>query len=249
MDINKFQWKRVGMLFKLYYPVLHWQIIIYFILSLAMTGLMALGNHYGHVLFPMTVCGLVMSLAYYLAPISITRRDYRHVCAALPATATEKLVFLLLYFGVGMYLVIYGPNYILQYLFPDAVPSAQSITARYGMEGDLGIDFGWWTYPYQFFNAFAIVPVTLWAMVVSKTNRAAMIFAAYIVATIAESMIGGMVGFVWALTHLDEMTSPEDIYKVGDLIEYVFILGTLMAVAIVSVFLPLLYKKLKRCGF
>lgn len=247
MDAEKFQWKRVGMLFNLYYPTLRWQIYGYLLLSLAVTGLMALGQRFGHVMFPVTVCSFILGLAYYLAPISITRRDYRPVSCILPVTAGEKTVFLLLYFGVGTYLLLYLPYMLMQLIFPDAVPSYQTLSTATGVNEY--IDFGAWTYFYSFFSAFAMIPVVLWALVSSKTSRAAMVFAAYVVTTIAESMVGGAVGFVYALTHLDEMNSPEDIFNVVGMIKLVLVISAVMMVILISVFIPLLYRKLKTRGF
>lgn len=237
------------MLFSLYYPTLRWQIFGYLLLSVVVTGLMALGQRLGHIMFPVTVSSFILGLAYYLAPISITRRDYRPISSILPVTTGEKTAFLLLYFGVATYLLLFGPYWLMQLIFPDAVPSYHTLSVVTGV--NKYFDYGAWVYLSNFLSAFAIMPVALWALVVSKTSRAAMVFAAYVVTTVAESMVGGMVGFFYVLTHINELetVSPDDILNVKELVKTVLVISALTVVALISVFVPLLYRKLKTRGF
>ncbi len=249
MDNNdKFQWKRVGMLFSLYFPMIKWQVVGYVILSVAVAGLMALGQRIGHVMFPVTVSSFILGIAYYLAPISFTRRDYRQISDILPVTASEKMVFLLLYFGIGTYLMLNGPFYLLHFLFPDYVPSYIS-----AVNLNLGCDFVLISYISGFVSAFGMVSVSLWALAISKTSRAATIFGAVVAAMVASSFIGGIVGFTYAMTHLSEFENsvedPAMVMNVSGLVKVVFIMGLVVSGSLMATFLTLLYRKLKRCGF
>jgi len=242
---NKFQWKRVGMLFRLYYPMIRWQIVGYVILSIAVTGIMAFGQWMGHVMFPATVGSLMLSIAYYIAPIGFTRRDYRQVCDILPVTAGEKMAFLLLYFGLGTILLLSGPFYLLHFIFPDYVPCYLS-----AYNANVGIEIPVWGYLSGFVSALSVVAVTLWTLVVSKTSRGAMIFAAVVAVNVVMSVIGGIAGIVFAITHFDELkNNPEDILFVGGLVNYIIAIGIFISVTIISVFLTMLYRKLKCRGF
>ena len=249
MDNNdKFQWKRVGMLFRLYFPMIKWQMVGYVILSVAVAGIMALGQHIGYLLFPVTVGSFVLGIAYYLAPIVFTRRDYRQISDILPVKASEKIVFLLLYFGIGTYLMLNGPFYLLHLLLPDYVPNYMS-----AVNVNFDYEFELMTYVSGFVSAFGVVTVSLWALAVSKTSRAATIFGAVVAVMVAQSFIGGIVGFTYALTHIGEFEkSAEDpamVLTATGLVKYVFIMGVALSCTIISIFLTLLYRKLKRCGF
>lgn len=247
METNAFQWKRVGMLFSLYYPVLKWQIAGYLCLAVVMTGLVAVGNSFGYAIIPLTLCSFVLGAAFYLAPISITRRDYRQVCALLPATAAEKMAFLLLYFFIGCYLMLNGPLFAAHFIWPDHVPMYQNLNPQIQ-----NIEISVFGYLSGVITALGIVTVALWTLVVGKTSRAALVFAAVVAVTVAQSIVGGVCGMIYAFSHLDEMellANDGDISSVANLVEFAWKVGLIVSLAIVCVFMALLYKKLKHRGF
>lgn len=238
------------MLFRLYYPMLKWQIVGYLILSIAVAGIITLGQFLGHLTFPITIGAFMLGVAYYVAPVVLTRRDYRQISTILPVTTGEKMAFLMLYFGAGTYLMLNGPLYLLHFVLPDYVPCYTEIYSD-----KVGLSIGALGYLSGYISAFSMVIVALWALVVSKTSRAAMVIAAVVVVTVAQSMIGGIIGLVFAITHIDmfanmdNVPKQEDIMMIGDLVNYVVAITALMSVTIIIIFVTLLYRKLKYRGF
>lgn len=247
-NTDKFQWHRVELLFKLYYPMMRWQMIGYVALSVVVTALIAASKSLNLTIFSITAGSSVLGLAYYLAPIAFTRRDYRQVSDTLPVKASEKLVFLILYFGVITYLLLYVPMYLAQLAFPDYVPNYQEIVNA--AKVDVGFNIGNWAYLTSFASAFSFITVMLWAFVTSKTNRASMIIVAFVVTMVGQGLIGGIAGFVLALNHIDEIIdSHGDITAVKEMVKNIAIIASVLNTALILVFMPMLYNKLKSRGF
>lgn len=247
MNTDKFQWKRVGMIFSLYYPMIKWQMIWYPMLSLAVAGLMALGKYTGHLSVPTTFGSLLISVAYYFAPISLTRRDYRQVSNILPVTAAEKLAFLIVYFYIFTYVMLNVPCVVLQHLFPDYVPCYMMANPTLP-----DIKVGVIGYVCGFMSAFSTMSVCLWALTSIKTSRAAAIIGAWFGFNFLLGLVGGIVGAVYAINHIEmikNLESPEGAQVMTDMLKMVFYTAIPLSLVLVSIFTTLLYNKLKTRGF
>lgn len=247
MNTDKFQWKRVGMIFSLYYPMIKWQIIWYPVLSLAVAGLMALGKCTGFLTVPITFGSLLLSVAYFLAPIALTRRDYRQVSNILPVTAAEKLAFLIIYFYVFTYIMVNVPCGVMQKAFPDYVPCY--VMANPAMPE---ISIGAVGYASGFLSSFTTMSVCLWAMVSLKTSRAAGVVGAWLGFNFLLGLVGGAVGAVYALSHIEmfkDIDSVQGALGLTRMLKHLFIIVIPLSLILVGIFTTLLYKKLKTRGF
>lgn len=240
--------------FQLYYPALKKQIICFPLVSLA---LMWIG-----VLYYRMGCDLEMSLLmpvaaasamYYVAPIGIARRDFKPISALLPVTASEKMTFLLLYFGLFIAVEINLSIIISALIVLPPIPNGLSTL------WDIMTGFGK-HYPPVFLviswgPALAILLCVLYTVVTVKRNRVFKGLLAFVVALILLMLVGGIIGFIVGMlegygylpdlglwNNYAKTLTPRFTYILM-VVEFVF------SLPIVATYLVLLYKKLQRSGF
>ncbi len=166
--MERFSWKRVGMLWHYMYPAVRFQIIWYPVLSLvaALFGTLVLSVS-TDLLVLADVPTTLMGLLVFLAPVALIKHDYHHTTALLPVTAAEKFTVLVLYFVFGVFALVNVPYYVvcgLAWCFnPDLFSSLLSLIGNYfnGI-GYLWIMIG--SYPIN----FALIGIVLLSIVGSK---------------------------------------------------------------------------------
>lgn len=166
--MEKFSWKRVGMLWHYLYPAVRFQIIWYPVLSFvaALFGTLVLSVS-TDLLVLADVHTTLMGLLVFLAPIALIKHDYHHTTAMLPVTAAEKLTVLVLYFVFGVFALVNVPYYVVSGLVwcfkPDLFSSLLSLVSNYFNDtGFLWIMIG--SYPIN----FALIGIVLQSIVGSK---------------------------------------------------------------------------------
>lgn len=233
------------MLLRLYMPTFRWQLLAYFLLSLCMAGLMALGKAHDFILVSTTVCSFVLGTAYYLAPLVLCIHDYRPVCNTLPVTAGEKMAMLLIYFCAITFIALYGPYYLLYVIFPDALPTYSEIVGH-------GVDFNLspWQILLQSLGAVAVVLVVIWGVLSAKGNRILKGICSLVCFIIIEGFISGMAGMAYALSRIDEIKAdPEALVAMPEFLDLTYMIVLAIVIITTSIFLPLIYRNLKHRGF
>lgn len=110
---NKFSIRRFVMAARFYLPVLYRQIIIYAVFSL-LTGLLFIpACKERSIIFLIPFLALVFSTMICLGPLAFSSRGSLVTETSLPATATEKSAFLLLYCFIVLPLILLLPYSII----------------------------------------------------------------------------------------------------------------------------------------
>lgn len=258
---DKFSWRRVWMLWRLYMPSLRKQLwafpLVSILLSMVAVLIMLLDPEVTPANFTLT---LGVSIMFYFAPIALARRDYRALSDQLPVLTSEKMVFLVLYFmGVvmvlttGMQTLVY---FISSHIFP---------AFRHQMEDLYGLALSIYPNRTALFMSnimgLALPSMTLTGVLLAKRNRILMGVLSGIGTYVGICTISGLLGGVMAVVNMrDVIGDPQIAQNIGEQSEFVMetmsnVVSTVvwvvsaLCVAILAVSWTLIYKKMKRGGF
>lgn len=245
---DKFQWRRVGMIARFYYPILRKQIICFPILTVICTFILALSIRKEESMVILLLCSLPIAGMYYFSPIGLARKDCRMLSDQLPVTASEKLVFLLLYFCICINLLTSGVMLLsmlfIYPLFPDLLDWLIKICAEFKAEMGFSV-YNPGMLPTGWFMQFC----TLYGVICSKKNRmihGILIFVGSFLAFLLLSGFGGFfIGVFYGVTH--NAMDPEAM-KVNAallLLQMTSAIGMLASMWLIWK----IYKKLKYSGF
>ena len=132
---NNLSWKRTGMIFAYYMPLVRKQIIWYLIVSTLAGILIPLlyGTGFGNVYY--TLSWSALQFMFNFAPLVFAKSDSQAVETMIPARAGEKLAFYLLYTFVLIPAVTFGIPLLSSYIYiltggtyPDVVEKAMGMT-------------------------------------------------------------------------------------------------------------------------
>lgn len=201
---NRFSWRRVWMLFQLYYPQLKKQIIFFPILSalaifltawlVEVNDVTSVWDERMSVAWPM----LMISIMYYLAPIGFARRDVRQLCAMLPVTAAEKLVFILIYLFIGVNLLTSGVSYLAAFVIMPICPQMWDMVLESFQLFNTTFGFSVWSVS-GFSMAWLFQIIVMYVVLIAKRNRVLKGIIAYFGATIAVGILSGLAGMIGAM--------------------------------------------------
>lgn len=258
---DKFSWRRVWMLWRLYMPSLRKQLWAFPLVSLGISlisvWIMQLDPDVVPANFTLTIG---ISIMYYFAPIVLARRNYRVISDQMPVLTSEKMVFLAIYFlfvtmalTTGVQTLVYGLSSLV---FPNFCHQMEDI---YGIA--LSIYPNKTTMFLSNIMGMALPSVTLMGVVLAKRNRILMGVISCLGAYLAICTISGILGGLMAVLEMKDVAmDPNLSQNIGAQSE--FILETMtnvvrvvvwvvsgISVALIAIAWALIYKKLKRGGF
>lgn len=258
---DKFSWRRVWMLWRLYLPSLRKQLwafpLVSLCISLAAVWVLLISPKITPANFTITIG---ISLMYYFAPIVLARRDYHVVSDQLPVLTSEKMVFLAIYFmfvtmvlTTGVQTLIFGLSSLVFSTF------AHQMEDIYGMA--MSIYPNKWVLLMSNFMGMALPSLTLMGVVLAKRNRILMGVVCCVAAYLAICTISGVMGGVMAMIEVKDVIADPDIAQnigaqsefvmqtMANVIKVVVVVVTVISLAIMATSWMLIYKKLKRGGF
>lgn len=178
-----FSWRRVAMLWRYVYPGLRWQVIWYPVVALFCSAVYVMAMFVGTTSYNIAASmGMVLTMMTYLAPLSLAGRDFRSTIGLLPVMASEKLVFLLLYFCGYILLVTSGisvlATYMSRWLFPEVQENVMYILSSFkGLASPI-------TLLGCTIMSMALILCTLYGVLSARTNR------------IGKGILFAVIGFV-----------------------------------------------------
>lgn len=198
---NSFSWHRVGMVGIFHRSQIRRQIIIYTAIVATLFILSALpGSFFG---FIQSLEATVLGFMFYLGPIAFAYSS-RVTETMLPARASEKFTFYLIYSLLIIPVVIYGGWTILWVCFQwiDNVVPFWSLGKKLLTTGALEfVDKPiWWL---NIFSALPPVVTALWIAVTAKSSPVLKSIVGVIGTLFAIGLISGIVGVVNALIEID----------------------------------------------
>lgn len=258
---DKFSWRRVWMLWRLYLPALRTQLwafpLVSAVLSMVVVFTILLWPEVSVESFTMT---LGISIMYYFAPVALARRDYHVISDQLPVRTSEKITFLAIYFLIVTMLLTAGVQTLVYGLSSLAFPEfCHQIRDLYGMA--LAI------YPNKTIlfisnlTALSMPSMTLMGVVLAKRNRTLMGIISCLGAYLVFCTIGGIVGGIIAVADMTAVAmDPNIVQNIGaqsdhlmsvteNIVKIVYLLVSILSLAAIAVSWTLIYKKMKRSGF
>lgn len=238
--VNRFSWGRVTKIAGYYRPALRTQLILYPLVALV-TGLsIGLSEKYPHIAILTGLLVTAMVFMLYWGPTAFSRKSSRQIEVMLPARASEKATFIILYCMVFLPLLVGVPFYLGQEL----------------MELLLGVDSS------EMFNGFAslrvwtieqmqeLVPLVTCMYVVcrSKTSRTSKGILYSILSLVALGVIGGLLAFMMVVAEIP-YTEPQMLGKDLELkatIENINTIISVITVVYVGVMIWLTCRTIKR---
>lgn len=256
---NANSWKRIGMLCRLYWPGLKLGFFISILLPMVCVFLSAaitrLTGHATDWIFRWPI-----SILLYISPIMLTKRDYRDVAAQLPVTAAEKLGFLLLTFWIIVPAAICLSSLIGEWIsiaiFGDKVIEMLDLYEEQAMMvlDNPGFNSIAMNTILSVTSVWAMVAVVLYYVVTTKKNRALSAVGSMIVVSLASALfvgiIGGIIGVIAGFKGAADGISDAAIQEsIRQMTIYILIFTWILIMAIGTIFVVKLYKRLRNCGF
>lgn len=261
--IDRFSWRRVWLIGYYMLPTLKKQLIVYPLAAVLMSVMSQLFCYFG--LIQLTEAGIMNTFAgllFYFAPISLARRDNRFIIAQIPARASERFAFLLIYYWVVIGLLTFGLSMLtikcLGLLWPTPVNYEfkvimETLTGVLGYKLDFIIVGG-------YLSGLALQAFALFGVVRAKSNRMLTGLGYMIVSYIAMCVLSGMSAAALAFVQIWKIKSeygyvvsvdPEEIATeiVSGLLPTVMAFITILFCFIGVVLLYKTYKIVKHRGF
>jgi len=249
---NRFSWQRVGMVARFYYPSLRLPLMIYPATSLVI-GLLSFWLSKTEIGFLFTgLLSMILSLMFYFFPLFFTKPSSPVVESMLPATTGERFTVFVIACLILNPIITFLPYYIIDWTIvakPEIIEqltqfSYEFIANSYGMAA-----------------AQSLTPLVTCLFVVFTRwkNRISASIGFTILTTVALGIIGGIFGFIIAITDLiplaeQDMTSSYSSYEAGveigkimanRMLPMVIAIGTICLIYTV-VMLLILYRKMRR---
>lgn len=261
---DNFSWKRVWMLAKLYLPSFKKQLIVFpiFIIcyTLIIVWIASLFNQDDpispFVIFP-------IGLLFYLAPISLTRWNYYPISRQLPVKTSEKIVFLIGYYWILMFILTQGFAFLCFWAYYHIFPTFHYMVISYADEiGDfLPLLSSYLPYLIicNIFSSFLYQLPTLYGVLTNKQNRALYGFLWGFGVLVAFSffcgIIGGIIGVASLMSFINENgampETPDQIVSnmVPNIITVTIVVTSLLSFALLLIFGTKIIKRLRTGGF
>ena len=252
---NHFSWRRLAMIIRLYWPTLRGMLLFFTLLSFIITFSIGIYNYVTHSTMP-NMAFYTLGLLGLIAPLTITRRDFRDVSSQLPVTAGEKtmtlIVFYWIAFPVAISLAQWGADRILNvWLGIDVMTYYMTVLLSEFETETLAAVFVTGT-----IQTMCIVTVELYALVCSRKNRMLTGLGAA-AATMAVLMVISIMTFfcigVWFGLNASDAEVPMQEEMMAEGLKMALSLGMKIMLAASSVITVIatykLHKRLNNSGF
>lgn len=223
--VNRFSWGRVTKIAGYYRPALRTQLILYPLVALVAGLSVGFTAKYPHIAILTGLLVTAMVFMLYWGPTAFSRKSSRQIEVMLPALASEKATFIILYCMVFLPVLVTVPYYIGEEL----------------MELLLGVDSS------GLFNGFAdlkvwttehvqeLVPLVTCMYVVCrcKTSRTSKGILYSILSLVGLGMIGGLLAFMMVVADIP-YTEPQMLGKDLELKATIDNINTIIGVVTVA---------------
>lgn len=246
---DNFSWRRVGMLFRYWFPRFDYRIWIFPVVVLA-CGLLSLCFS----LQENSPEGVtILSMAYYaiiLGPLVFAGRRAPEIRATLPVKTSELYVFLLIVSLVIIPLVVSSLSELFAYCCGVNLTSEKFYRTAFAESEQLGLKFNFVVMAvYSVLTYVVATVICLWGVVSAKNNPVGKSLLALVIGYFITGLTWGIFGAAVAISNFDEVSDadPEMMGTVvGSIIDIgMYVMMPVLAITLI-VFLRLIYRALSR---
>lgn len=246
---DNFSWRRVGMLFRYWFPRFDYRIWIFPVVVLA-CGLLSLCfslQEYS----PEGVT--ILSMAYYaiiLGSLVFTGRRAPEIRATLPVKTSELYVFLLIVSLVIIPLVVSSLSELFAYCCGVNLTSEKFYRTAFAESEQLGLKFNFVVLAiYSVLTYVVATVICLWGVVSAKNNPVGKSLLALVIGYFITGLTWGIFGAAVAISNFEEVSDadPEMMGTVvGSIIDIgMYVMMPVLAITLI-VFLRLIYRAIAR---
>lgn len=255
-DQKSFSWLRIRALIKFYSPIMRRQVLTYSIASVVAAIIMLLPLSGGAQMALFSIVWTALPLLFELAPCILCKQgDYRIIERMIPATATEKYVFRLVYFLIIVPICVYLLPELASEIY-EMIPAIQTEEMLYIYKYQ---HFGLSNLPILLINVFTAIAATLTCLyVVTRARHSRMVkgvisvFAVSIFVSIMGAIMGWhaafRAGFEDGMAGVSPRLTPEtSIVEIQDIIidsPFLYVIGGIILTYVTIMFI-LNYRILK----
>ena len=246
---DNFSWRRVGMLFRYWFPRFDYRIWIFPVVVLA-CGLLSLCFS----LQENSPEGVtILSMAYYaiiLGPLVFAGRRAPEIRATLPVKTSELYVFLLIVSLVIIPLVVSSLSELFAYCCGVNLTSEKFYRTAFAESEQLGLKFNFVVMAvYSVLTYVVATVICLWGVVSAKNNPVGKSLLALVIGYFITGLSWGIFGAAVAISNFEEVSDadPEMMGTVvGSIIDIgMYVMMPVLAITLI-VFLRLIYRALSR---
>lgn len=246
---DNFSWRRVGMLFRYWFPRFDYRIWIFPVVVLA-CGLLGLCFS----LQENSPEGVtILSMAYYaiiLGPLVFAGRRAPEIRATLPVKTSELYVFLLIVSLVIIPLVVSSLSELFAYCCGVNLTSEKFYKIAFAESEQLGLEFNFVVLAiYSILTCVVATVICLWGVVSAKNNPVGKPLLALVIGYFITGLSWGIFGAAVAISNFEEVSDadPEMMGTVvGSIINIgMYVMLPVLVIALI-VFLRLIYRALSR---
>lgn len=246
---DNFSWRRVGMLFRYWFPRFDYRIWIFPVVVLA-CGLLSLCFS----LQENSPEGVtILSMAYYaiiLGPLVFAGRRAPEIRATLPVKTSELYVFLLIVSLVIIPLVVSSLSELFAYCCGVNLTSEKFYRTAFAESEQLGLKFNFVVMAvYSVLTYVVATVICLWGVVSAKNNPVGKSLLALVIGYFITGLTWGIFGAAVAISNFEEVSDadPEMMGTVvGSIIDIgMYVMMPVLAITLI-VFLRLIYRALSR---
>lgn len=246
---DKFSWRRVGMLFRYWFPRFDYRIWIFPVVVLA-CGLLSLCFS----LQENSPEGVtILSMAYYaiiLGPLVFAGRRAPEIRATLPVKTSELYVFLLIVSIVIIPLVVSSLSELFTYCCGVNLTSEKFYRTAFAESEQLGLKFNFVVLAiYSILTYVVATVICLWGVVSAKNNPVGKSLLALVIGYFITGLTWGILGAAVAISNFEEVSDadPEMMGTVvGSIIDIgMYVMMPVLVIALI-VFLRLIYRAIAR---
>lgn len=247
------------MLWGYLYPAVKTQMIWFPLLSLVAGLLMwAMLSVSLHLFVLASVPSMLLGFAYFFSPVALIRRDYHNTTAQLPVTAGEKFAVLMLYFVVGVPLLLNIPYYLavaLMYVFTPEIWDSLLVYIQVITDE---IQMPLWAYVGSLPCVLPLIGITLLSVV--NTDRPAISrtvlyfivsYIVYIVAAMVVSIAASVIMVMNFIHGGGDLADSEAFANIisNEMVPWAVVLCDVIGLLTAAVIYYKIYKRLKKGGF
>lgn len=246
---DKFSWRRVGMLFRYWFPRFDYRIWIFPVVVLACGLLSLCFSLQEHSPEGVTV----LAMAYYaiiLGPLVFAGRRAPEIRATLPVKTSEHYIFLLIVSFVIIPLVVASLSELFAFCCGVNLTSEKFYKIALAENEKLGLDFNVGIMTVYSILTYAVATVIcLWGVVSAKNSPVGKALLALVISYFITCLAWGIFGGVVAVTNFDDSSdvTPEFMGTiVGSIINFgMYVMMPILIVTLI-IFLRLVYRALSR---
>lgn len=246
---DNFSWRRVGMLFRYWFPRFDYRIWIFPVVVLACGLLSLCFSLQEHSPEGVTI----LAMAYYaiiLGPLVFAGRRAPEIRATLPVKTSELYVFLLIVSLVIIPLVVSSLSELFAYCCGVNLTSEKFYRTAFAESEKLGLKFDFVVLAIYSVLTYAVATVIcLWGVVSAKNNPVGKSLLALVIGYFITGLTWGIFGAAVAISNFEEVSDadPEMMGTVvGSIINIgMYVMLPVLVIALI-VFLRLIYRAIAR---